>query len=104
MPYKTEKIKFNNPFLDRRCKLLPCQKERMKLLWEQGTSQRALAKMFNVSRRLVQFTCMPEKLEECKQRREERGGWRQYYKGGEEWEETMREHRNYKYNLLKDTI
>jgi hypothetical protein len=47
---------------------------------------------------------MPEKLEECKQRREERGGWRQYYKGGEEWAETMREHRNYKYNLLKDTI
>jgi hypothetical protein len=76
----------------------------MKSLWEQGTSQRELARMFNVSRRLVQFTCMPEKLEQCKQRREERGGWKQYYKGGEEWAETMREHRNYKYNLLKDTI
>jgi len=104
MPYKTGKLKFNNPFLDRRCKLLPCQKERMKALWEQGESQRALARLFNVSRRLVQFTCMPEKLEECKQRRAERGGWKQYYKGGEKWAETMQEHRNYKYNLLKDTI
>jgi transposase len=101
MPYITDKMKLESPFLDRRVKLLPCQKERMKLLWEQGTSQRELAKMFNVSRRLVQFTCMPEKLEECKQKREERGGWRQYYKGGEEWAETQRDHRKYKYKTLK---
>lgn len=68
--------------------------------WKQGTSQRALAKMFNVSRRLVVFTCMPEKLEKNKADRQERGGWKQYYKGGEEWAKTQREHRKHKYETL----
>ena len=104
MPYKTEKLKLDNPFLDRRCKLLPCQKERMVALWKQGESQRALARMFNVSRRLVQYTCMPDKLEKHKENYHARGGWKQYYKGGEEWAEVMKEHRKYKYNLLKNTI
>lgn len=100
MPYKTEKMKLDSPFLDRRVKLIPCQKEMMIWWWKQGTSQRALAKMFNVSRRIVQFTCMPEKLEECKKRRAERGGWKQYYKGGEEWAGVQREHRQYKHKTL----
>lgn len=100
MPYRTDKMKLDSPFLDRRCKLLPCQKERMKLLWEQGVSQRELAKMFNVSRRLVQFTCMPEKLEKNKADREARGGWKHYYKGGEEWASAMRDHRKHKYETL----
>ena len=102
MPYKTEKMKLDSPFLDRRCKLLPCQKEMMIWWWKEGLSQRALARMFNVSRRLVQFTCMPEKLEQCMERRAERGGWKQYYKGGEEWAKTMQDHRKYKHKLLKD--
>lgn len=104
MPYKTEKLKIDNPFMDRRCKLLPCQKEQMVWWWKQGTSQRALARMFNVSRRLVQFTCMPEKKVKDLQNREARGGWKQYYVGGESWAETIRKHRKYKYDLLKDTI
>jgi len=104
MPRKTEKLKLNSAFIDRRCKLLPCQKERMKSLWEQGMSQRNLASMFKVSRRLVQFTCMPEKLEKHKENYYARGGWKNYYKGGKEWAETMKEHRLYKHNLLKDTL
>lgn len=104
MPYKTEKLALKSPFLDRRCKLLPCQKEMMIWWWTEGMSQRKLANMFGVSKRLVQFTCMPHKHAKNLEQREERGGWRQYYKGGEEWAETMKDHRRYKHNILKDTI
>lgn len=104
MPYKTEKLALNSPFLDKRCKLLPCQKQMMVWWWKEGMSQRKLAKLFKVSKRLVQFTCMPEKLAKNKADREERGGWKQYYVGGEEWAETMKKHRRYKHNILKDTI
>jgi hypothetical protein len=33
-------------------------------------------------------------------RRKERGGTMVYYKGGKEWAETMKEHRNYKKKVL----
>lgn len=103
MPYKTEKIKIACPFLDRRTKLLPCQKERMIMLHNQGYSQRKLAFIFSVSRRLVQFiTCPAKKLKDLENRRD-RGGSMIYYKGGEEWNKIMREHRKYKHLLLKET-
>lgn len=104
MPYKTEKIRFDCPFFDRRTKLLPCQKERMTLLHKQGYSQRKLASIFNVSRRLVQFVTCPEKKEENLQRRTERGGSKIYYKGGKEWADTVKAHRKYKHSLLKNTV
>ena len=100
MPYKTEKMKLDSPFLDRRVKLLPCQRE-MVLYWtNQGLSQRKLAKMFNVSKRLIQFIQDPKKKERDLQNRAERGGSMAYYKGGEEWARTMREHRTYKNQVL----
>ena len=43
---------------------------------------------------------MPEKLQKNKEAREDRGGSKQYYKGGEEWAEDMRNHRRRKYNIL----
>ena len=104
MPYLTEKIAFNCPFLDRRAKLLPCQKERLIILSQEGFSKRKLASMFNVSRRLVQFIIDPNKHERNKQRYYERGGSSIYYKGGEDWAKTMKEHRNYKNKVLKPTI
>ena len=100
MPYKSDKMKLDSPFLDRRVKLLPCQRE-MVLYWtEKGLSQRKIAKMFNVSRRLITFIQDPKKKEKNLQNKEERGGWKQYYKGGEEWAKTQREHRKYKYEVL----
>ena len=36
--------------------------------------------------------------------RADRGGSKIYYKGGEEWNKTMREHRIYKYQTLKDNL
>jgi transposase len=104
MPYKTDKVKIDCPFLDRRRKLLPCQRERMIILHEKGFSQRKLASIFNVSRRLVQFVTDPGKKEKDLQNRRDRGGSAVYYKGGEEWAATMREHRRYKYKTLKDSL
>jgi len=104
MPYKTEKVKIQDPFLDKRTKLLPCQKEMMQYWFQQGLSQRKIAAMFSVSRRLVIFTTQPEKHKKNLQAREDRGGSKIYYKGGEAWNETMKRHRRYKQALLKDTI
>jgi len=104
MPYKTEKVKLDCPFLDRRTKLLPCQKEMMIYWHNEGLSQRKLASMFNVSRRLVIFTTQPEKHNKNLQARIDRGGSKIYYKGGAEWAATIRNHRKYKHETLKHTI
>jgi transposase len=104
MPYKTDKIKIDCPFFDKRTKLLPCQRERMVYLYKLGYSQRKLASIFNVSRRLVQFVTCPEKKAKDLQNRRDRGGSMVYYKGGEHWAETMRRHRRSKYELLSKTI
>lgn len=101
MPFKTDNKKLGSPFLKRSVKLLPCQKE-MILFWynEKGLSIHKLAKMFKVDRRLIQFILFPERLEANKQKRLERGGTKQYYKK-EYHTEKIREHRRYKYSVLK---
>ena len=63
MPYKTERVKLDSAFIDKRVKLLPCQKEMVVYWTKQGLSQRQLAKMFNVSRRLITFIQDPKKKE-----------------------------------------
>jgi transposase len=104
MPYKTEKLKLDSPFLDKRVKLLPCQRE-MVLYWtQQGLSQRKIAAMFKVSRRLITFIQDPKKKERDLENRAARGGSKVYYKGGKEWNEAMKRHRTRKHNLLKDLI
>ncbi len=90
----------NNPKLDRRVKLLPEQREEV-LALKESISQRKCAKMFNVSRRLVQFIWYPEKAEENKLRRAERGGSSQYY-DKDSHSKAMKDHRNYKRQLIKE--
>ena len=99
MPYKTDILKIDSPFLDRRTKLLPCQKERMIILSGQGMSQRQLAKIFNVSRRLVQFTIDPDKHKRNLEARKERGGSKIYYDRLTH-NEQMKTHRRYKHKIL----
>lgn len=101
MPFKTDKQTLGTNIIRRTAKLLDCQKEMIKW-WrqEKGYSQRALARMFGVSKRTIQFILDPKKKEENLKRRQERGGWKQYYKK-EDHAEAMKEHRRYKYNLLK---
>ena len=103
MPYKTDKMSISCPFLDKRTKLIPCQVERMLQLHNEGVSIHKLAKMFKVSRRTIQFKVDPEKKKANLERRNERGGWRQYY-DKEEGRKSNKQHRNRKHKLLKNTI
>lgn len=104
MPYKTEKLKLDSKFLDRRVKLLDCQKE-MVVWWrnERNLSQRKLAEMFGVSRRTIQFILDPRKLKENKERRKERGGSKQYYDKDKN-NQYMKTHRKYKHSTLKQIV
>jgi hypothetical protein len=102
MPYKTEKIKIDCPFLDRRCKLLPCQKEMIHFRYSNGESINVLSRKFNVNKRLIQFELFPERKVKNLKDREIRGGSSIYYKGGKEWSETIKNHRKYKNLVLKN--
>lgn len=101
MPYKTEKLKLDCPFLDRRTKLLPCQRQMVRWWYDQGTSITQIAKMFKVNKRLIQFELFPERKKKNLEHRQDRGGWKAYYKGGKEWADAMKDHRKYKNKLLK---
>jgi hypothetical protein len=103
MPYKTEKIRFDDVFLDRRNKLLPCQEEQMKWWYSQGSSIHSLSRMFRISRRLIQFKLFPERHKQNLKLRQERGGSKIYY-DKDSWKDTMKEHRKYKHRTLKKTI
>ena len=77
MPYKHETAHLLlPPSLDRRRKLTDEQKAR---IVSSSLSTRKLAAEFGVSRRLIQFLLDPTKLSVNRQRRAERGGWKQYY-------------------------
>jgi len=98
MPYKCETSKLHIPrHLDRRVKLSLEDREEIKKLY--GTiSQRKLAKMFNVSRRLVIFIGCPEKHKLNLKQREERGGSAFYYDSKKQTKQK-RKHRRYKQSL-----
>lgn len=96
MPYKSEKMKLTKE-QDRRIKISERQKQEIIAL-KGKISQRKCAELYGISRRSVQFLWYPEKLEDNKKRREDRGGWKQYY-DKEKWAETMREHRHYKQDI-----
>lgn len=99
MPYKTDKLPLASQFLDRRVKLLNCQQERLKKMHADGVSIHALASIFHISRRSVQFILFPERKEANLLARKQRGGHTQYY-NREDWAGIMREHRKYKYKTL----
>ena len=105
MPYKSEKIKIEGTKLDRRRKLTEDQKDYIRWLREEeGLSQRKLAAMFGVSRRLITYILDPEKEKKNKERikRLKQEGRYKYTK--EQWAEVMREHRHYKEKLHKDRL
>ncbi len=72
----------------------------VKYWYESGTSINALARMFKVNKRLIQFILFPERKQKNLEDREARGGWKQYY-DREQNNKTINEHRKYKYKVLK---
>lgn len=100
MPYKSEKIKIAGTKYDRRIKLTEDQKEYIRWLREEEKlSQMKLAKMFGVSKRLIQFITQPDKLEKSRERLKEAKKKGLYKLSKEEWNEIQREHRRYKHKL-----
>lgn len=86
---------------DRRIKLTQEEKDIICAEYAKGNiSQRELARQYNVSQRLISFILFPEKLQENLKRRQERGGWRQYY-DKEKRRLIMREYRKRKRELQK---
>ena len=56
----------------------------VKYWYEPGTGINALARMFKVNKRLIQFILFPERKQKNLEDRRARGGWEQYYKGTQE--------------------
>jgi len=98
MPYKSEALKIEHTEHDRRIKLTGEQREKIKEKYAVGISQRRLAKMYGVSRRLISFIINPSALEENLKRREEKGGSKVYY-NKEKHREAIKNHRRYKQKL-----
>lgn len=103
MPYKTEKLSIECPFMDNRSKLLPCQKEMVLHYSNLGYSQRKIAAMFNVSRRLITFIIAPDKLKKNYQARVDRGGSAAYY-NRQKNNDYQKKHRRRKHQLLSNLI
>lgn len=102
MPYKTEKLKLDNYFIDKRTKLLPCQKERVyHMYYHDNYSLNQLAKIFHCSKRLIHFIVKPEKKEKADLQYKERRKDKRYY-DKEKHKNAMNKHRKRKHELLKN--
>lgn len=72
MPYKFETNKLKIPReLDRRVKLPLEKHQEIRQLSMQGMSQRKIASLYGVSRRLIVFILFPERLEELKKNKKQ---------------------------------
>jgi len=98
MPYKTEyEHKVIPRYLDRRVKISLVEHAEIKRLYGK-ISQRKLAQMFGVSRRLIIFIGCPEKKKKDLVNRALRGGSMQYY-DKEEQRKSIQETRKYRREL-----
>lgn len=102
MPFKSESIKLPRQY-DRRIKLTDKQRDEIKEKYASGVySQRALAREYNVSRRLISFVLNPEKYETAKEQFRERRKDGRYEPDRESRNQIQREHRGYKQRLFKE--
>ena len=97
MPYVSEKMKLSET-QDRRRRLTTEQQEEIRELYATGLySWKQLAGIYGCSKSRIGQIVNPERDAKCKARIKEH--WRDYKKTGEEWNATMREHRQYKHKL-----
>lgn len=102
MPAAVDKYTLSNENLDRRVKLTKEQKDEIKTIGDR-MSIHAIAKLYGVSRRTIQFILDPKKLEENKKLRQQRGGWKQYY-DKEKQVQATKNYREYKQSLLDKKV
>lgn len=102
MPYKSEKIKIAGTKHDKRIKLSEADKEEIKELV--GMPIRAIARLYGVDKRLIQFILYPERLVKNKLDRANRGGSATYYDRDKN-RDYVKKHRHHKQELyLKGEI
>ena len=87
MPFKVEEIKLEGTKFDKRAKLTIEQRKAIKVLSKEGFSQRKLAAMFNVSKRLIQSIISPPVRQPAKKR------------SNEYWKDIKQRHRARKMEL-----
>ena len=102
MSKKLDKFTLHDPFLDRRIKMLPCQKENVIRMFNRGASINSISRMYKVNKRLIQFIIYPERQSECLKRRQERGGTKMYY-DKEKHNAATKEYRKHKKEILSLT-
>lgn len=103
--YETEKIKLPRA-LDRRIALTQEQREDILQKFKDGIPMRAIARLYTgiCSRSTVIYICRPDRLAFVKQARKDRAKDGRYKPDKRKWAQTMREHRAYKYKVLKPFI
>ena len=90
MPLKIENTKLAGTKFDGRAKLSPEQRQAIQILAREGYSQRRLAAMFNVSKRLIQSILSPPVRKHSKQY------------PTEYWTELKRKNRNKNIEIYKN--
>lgn len=101
MPYKSEKIKIKGTAYDRRQKLPPEQKEDIRRMYAStDVSQRKLAKLFNVSHRLITFVLDTDRKERNQKLLKQRKAKGFYKQSKEQRAAIMRDYRHYKQQLF----
>lgn len=98
MPNKFDNIPIKCPFLDKRTKILPCQRWMVGFMHSQNCSINSIARFYGVNKRLIQFILFPDRKKKNIEYREKRGGSVAYYKK-EKQREYMRTHRKNKRKL-----
>lgn len=103
MPYKIDTDKVRLPRnKDRRIKLTDEDRKEIRELHKLWVSQSALARQYDVSRRLISFVVYPERYEKAKaQFRERQQTWRYYNK--EKNTKAVRKTRRYRQRVLGST-
>ena len=99
MPYLHEKLKIRRED-DKRVKLNEAERTKILELYKSGGySMRELARMFEVSARLIGFCVHPNKLERSRELYKERRKDGRYY-NKDKWRVQNRKHRRYKQRLF----
>lgn len=99
MPSIVDPMRVDSPILDRRVKMLPCQKEQAVRMHQAGMSITSIGKWYHVNKRTIQFLLFPGRQAKNLLDRAKRGGSKRYY-DKEQHRESMADHRKYKEELF----
>ncbi len=100
MTYKSDTMRLPAQ-LDRRVKLLPCQRRMIPVMYASGLySGNGLAREWKVSKRVIQFILCPDRQIKNLKDRAGRGGSKQYYDKTENTA-AVRNSRRYKHECYK---